>query len=370
MLSLRGQLAANAGRPDYRAYRWQDLLRFDYSPTDCLSFHAAIEEVAVPAARRILQRRKASLGVDRLRPWDLDVDPFNRPPLRPYQEVGQLIAGVASIFHQVDPQLGAHFDTMVRENLLDLENRKNKAPGGYCTSFPVARRPFIFMNGVGLHDDVQTLLHEGGHSFHVFESDPISLIQLQNVPSEFAEVASMGMEMLAGPYLAQPAGGFYTPADAARARIEYIEGGLLFWPYMAVVDAFQHWAYENPAQAAHAEACDATWTALWLRFMPEVDWSGLEDVRASGWQRKEHIFGYPFYYVEYGLAQLGAAQVWRNALSDQPGAVAAYRRALALGGSVPLPDLFQAAGAHLAFDAGTLRAAVTLMEAKISELSA
>ncbi len=367
-LDVRQQLSANAGQPDYRAYRWLQLLRFDYTPDDCRHFNQAIEEVVVPAASRAYERRRRRLGVEMLRPWDLDVDMFGRLPLRPYRGVDELKTKTGAIFRQVDPQLGAYFDQMVGEGLLDLDNRKNKAPGGYCTDFPVARKPFIFMNGVGLHDDVQTLLHEGGHAFHVFESRGIRLIMLMQVPMEFAEVASMSMELLASPYLEERLGGFYTTQDAARARAEHLESSLLFLPYIAVVDAFQHWAYEHPAEAAQPARCDAAWVELWQRFMPGVDWSGMEDILATGWQRKLHIFIVPFYYIEYGLAQLGAVQVWRNALRDQAGAVASYRQALALGGSVPLPQLYQAAGARLAFDAETLGEVVSLMETKIVEL--
>jgi oligoendopeptidase F len=258
---------------------------------------------------------------------------------------------------------------MVRENLLDLDNRKNKAPGGYCTSFSLARKPFIFTNAVGVHDDVQTLLHEGGHSFHVFETAQLPYLAQLNVPMEFAEVASMAMEQLAGPYLEKSQGGFYTAQEAARARVEFLEGAVLFWPYMAVVDAFQHWVYENPDHAAEPANCDARWSELWQRFMPGVDWSGLEDLMAAGWQRKPHIFESPFYYVEYGLAQLGAAQVWRNSLRNQASAVDSYRKALSLGGTVSLPELYLAAGARLAFDADTLGQSVKLMEDTILKLS-
>jgi oligoendopeptidase F len=274
------------------------------------------------------------------------------------------------VFQQVDPQLGQYFETMRREGLLDLDNRKGKAPGGYCTSFSLVRRPFIFANAVGIHDDVQTLLHEGGHGFHVFESSRLPYLQQLQVPMEFAEVASMSMELLASPYLARERGGFYSSADAARARAEHLEGIVQFWPYMAVVDAFQHWVYTHPDQATEAAACDETWSALWERFMPGVDWSGLEEEQRTGWQRKLHIHQAPFYYIEYGLAQLGAVQVWRNALQDQAGSVAAYRRALALGGTVTLPELFAAAGGRFAFDASALQEAVTLIEATLAELEA
>jgi oligoendopeptidase F len=176
------------------------------------------------------------------------------------------------------------------------------------------------------------------------------------------------MELLAAPYLDQGHGGFYTPEEANRARVEHLEGSLLFWPYMAVVDAFQHWVYTNAEAALDPANCDAAWLDLWRRFMPSVDWIGLETECATGWHRKLHIHQLPFYYVEYGLAQLGAVQLWRNARRDQAGAVTAYRRALALGGTVPLPQLFATAGARFAFDAETLGEAVALMESTINEL--
>ncbi len=369
LLRLRRQLAANADfGDDYRAYRWQQLLRFDYTPANCVQFQQAIEEVVVPAATRVYEKRRQRLGVDTLRPWDLNVDPLGRPPLRPFADVTELEAKISAIFHRVDPQLGAYFDTMVQEKLMDLENRKNKAPGAYCEAFDVIGRPFIFLNAVGLHDDVQTLLHEGGHAFHVFEMNHLPYHHQLDIPMEFAEVASMGMELLAAPYLAAAEGGFYSQDDAARARAEYLEALLLFWPYMAVVDAFQHWVYQNADAALDPAQCDAQWAALWERFMPDVDWSGLEPEMMTGWHRKLHIHQIPFYYVEYGLAELGAVQVWRNALRDQAKAVADYRRALALGGTVPLPQLYETAGAKFAFDADTLRDAVKLMEETIETL--
>lgn len=370
LMSLRGTMAANAGFADYRAFRWRQLQRFDYTPADCMRFHDAIEQVVVPAIERLHERRRRMLGIQTLRPWDLEVDPKGRPLLRSFETVEQLESGALSIFQRVDPQLAAYFETMRREHLLDLDNRKGKAPGGYCTEFLASRRPFIFMNAVGIHDDVQTLLHEGGHAFHSFESSTLPYIQQKAITNEIAEVASMSMELLSAPYLAVDKGGFYSEKDAARVRIEYLEAAIRFWPYMSVVDAFQHWAYENHQAASDPANCDAKWDELWSRFMSGVDWSDLEAIRITGWQRKPHILQVPFYYIEYGLAELGAFQVWRNSLKDQSGAIAAYRRALALGGTRPLPELFAAAGARLAFDAQAFHEAIELGEQTIAELDA
>jgi oligoendopeptidase F len=370
MMGLRRHIAANANLPDFRAYMWQKRLRFDYTPEDCYRFHRAIEEVVVPAANQLYEKRRRKLGVQSLRPWDLDVDPLSRPPLQPFQSIAELEEKTSAIFHQVDPTLGEYFEVMRRENLLDLDNRKGKAPGGYCIEFLVIRRPFVFCNSVGVHDDVQTLLHEGGHAFHVFEASRLPYFQYFQFPYEFSEVASMAMELLASPYLTADYGGFYTRAEAARARAENLERSLLFWPYMAVVDAFQHWAYLHPEQGSDPARCDAQWAELWRRFMPGVDWSGLDEEMVTGWQRKAHIHTDPFYYVEYGLALLGAVQVWRNALKDQAAAVAAYRKALALGYSASLPQLFATAGGRFAMDADALGEAVDLMLRVIEDLEA
>ncbi len=369
-MTLRDQLRRNAGLPDYRLYRWQQLLRLDYTPDDCLQFQAAIEQVAVPAARRVYEKQRQRLAVERLRPWDLDQDlyPIRLPGLPSYGSVENLESTAEAIFHKVDSTFGQYFHIMRREGLLNLANYKGKAPGGYCTGFPVTRRPFIFMNAVGLPGDVRTILHESGHAFHNFERIRLPYAQQRNPGLEFSEVASMSMELLTSPYLAKSQGGFYNEPDAALALTEQLERILLFWPYMAVVDAFQHWAYTHHDLASEPANCDAHWLELWERFMPGVDWSGLEAEAMTGWHRKQHIFRYPFYYVEYGVAQLGAVQVWRNALQDQAASVEHYRQALCLGGTANLPQLYKSAGATFAFDAETLGAAVQLVEETIASL--
>jgi oligoendopeptidase F len=226
------------------------------------------------------------------------------------------------------------------------------------------------MNAVNQRDDVRTLLHEIGHAFHGFETlDSLPYSMQRAYPIEFAEVASMAMELLAAPYLTHAYGGYFTEEEAARDRVEHLEKILFFWPYMAVVDSFQHWVYTSGDAGADPANCDAKWAELWDRFMVAADYTGLEDQKMTGWHRKHHIFRYPFYYVEYGLAQLGAVQVWANALENQTEAVAAYRRGLALGGTQNLHQLFGAAGAKFAFDAETLGNAVALIERTIDDLN-
>ena len=371
VLRIRMSIADNSGYDDYRAWRWEYLKRFDYTPEDCLTFHESIEKVIVPLANKLLEKRKVALGLDKLKPWDLSVDIFGRDALVPFENADELEDKCHNIFNSVDLELGKHFAIMREKELLDLGNRKGKAPGGYCTEYPFQRLPFIFMNAVGTHSDVQTMIHEGGHAFHVFESADLPYSSQRDVGMEFAEVASMAMELLASPFLAEKDGGFYSDEDSARARIEHLEKVIMFWPYMAVVDAFQHWAYTNPDKALNSDNCDAEWTALWERFQmsEHIDYSGCEDIIATGWHNKLHIYHVPFYYVEYGMAQLGAIQIWGKSLKDAKKAISDYRAALSLGGNATLPQLYEAAGARFSFDDKTLEYAANLIEEQIKDLS-
>ncbi len=366
MLPLRRQSAANAGYADYRAFRWQQLARFDYTPEDAFTFHDAIEHTVVPLATQLYQKLAGRLGIDRLRPWDTEADPHGEP-LRPFSNAAELEAGGQRIFEQVDPVLAQHFAAM-RAGFLDLAARPNKAPGAYCNGFPVSGKPYIFMNSVGTHNDVATLLHEGGHAFHFMESQRQPLIWTHNAQMEFCEVASMSMELLSAPYLARDKGGFYSEAEARRAYAEKLRKIVLFLPYMAVVDGFQHWVYAEAPQDVTPADMDRAWSALWERFMPGIDYAGLQAEKETGWHRKQHIFEVPFYYIEYGLAQLGALQVWRNALADQAQAVADYRAALSLGYTRSLPELFAAAGARFAFDRQTVGELMALVSEQMDRL--
>jgi oligoendopeptidase F len=370
LMTVRLKIAENVGLPDYRAYRWKQYFRFDYTPGDCLSFHAAIEEVVVPAAQRVYERRRQRLGIEATRPWDRDVDQFGRPALRPAQTITDLNSKALRVFEKVDPDFRRYYQTMMDNDLLDLSNRKNKASGAYSLYYNVAKLPFIFMSHTNTQLDVETILHEGGHAFHSFECAHLRFHQKAEsyVPAEFAEVASMGMELLASPYLTKENGGFYTEEESARARIAHLESFIAFWPYMALVDSFQHWIYDNPTTATDGTKCEEKWGELWDRFMKGIDYSGFEKNKKVYWHQQGHIHTIPFYYVEYGLALLGAVQVFGNARRDQKRAVADYRKALALGSTVSLPELFATAGAKFAFDADTLKQAVDLMEEVIEEM--
>ncbi len=355
LLVLRQQIARNAGFADYRAYAFQAHERFDYTPEDCLRFHDAVEQTVIPLVRGLHAERKQRLVVETLRPWDFDVDPLGRPPLRPFETAEALASGVEEMFGRVDPDLGRQFRYMRDRGLLDLESRKGKAPGGYQSSMDERRIPFIFMNAVGMDSDLRTLLHEGGHAFHMLAARTDPLIDYRHAPLEFAEVASMGMELLATPYLGQ----FYSnPADARRSMRDMLERTVTLFPWVATVDAFQHWLYTHPGHSR--EERRQAWLRTFGRFQPLVDYSEYQDVLDSLWHRQLHFFIVPFYYIEYGIAEVGALQVWRRARADQAAAVRQYRAALALGGREPLPRLFAAAGAEFDFSARTLR---PLMEA-------
>lgn len=358
MVTVRDELAREAGFSDFVSYAYRLRERFDYGVEQTTAFGEAVERVVVPVARRIQAERHAALGVDRLRPWDLVVDPHGRPRLRPFDCVEQLCDRAEAVFGRIDPEFGAQFRFLREHGLLDLSNRKGKAPGGYQTTLEGDRLPFIFMNAVGLDSDVGTLLHEGGHAFHTLAARGEALAAYREGPIEFCEVAAMAMELLGSGHLDE----FYHPVDAARSYRQSLERTLLMLPWIAAVDAFQHWVYAHPGH--DREQRRAVWTGLMRRFGDDVDWSGYEDPRASYWHRQLHIFLYPFYYVEYGIAQLGALGIWRRSQAEPARAVHDYRRALALGGSRPLPELFAAAGVPFAFDEATI---VPLIEAVRAE---
>ncbi len=349
MLKLRHQMAANAGCQDFVDYQWRRFHRFDYTREDAYQFHAAVEKVVVPLWRDILLDRRRQMGLDTLRPWDTAVDPQGRDPLKPFDQAGELVASTRTAFDRLDGELGRQFASLDELGLLDLASRKGKAPGGYQSTLSEARKPFIFMNAVGLDRDVRTLLHEAGHAFHSLAAAEQPIVAYRHAPIEFAEVASMGMELLADGQL----GVYYGPDDEQRSRREHLEGVLYILPWVATIDAFQHWLYTHPGHSPDQRR-DA-WLETFARFSGGVvDWTGLETERAYAWHRQLHIFQYPFYYIEYGIAQLGALQLWVRAQRDPADALADYRKALTLGGSRPLPELFATAGLRFDFSENTI----------------
>jgi oligoendopeptidase F len=367
LIELRERIGRNAGFKNYRDYAFRRLGRFDYTPEDCAHFHDAVAREVMPAVRELHADRRRQLGLDKLHPghlhpWDLAVDPQNRPPLKPFAEVGEMVSRTQKIFDRLDGELAGGFRQMQDLHLLDLDNRKGKAPGGYQSTLCESRLPFIFMNAIGLQRDVETILHEAGHAFHALAAKDEDLYAYRSAPIEFCEVASMSMELLGNEFIEE----FYSAADASRARRVHLEGVVGVFPWIATVDEFQHWIYTHPGHSRAERA--AAWLELMDRFGGDVDWSGYEAARAHLWHRQLHIFLHPFYYIEYGIAQLGALQVWANSRRDKVQALADYKKSLALGGSRPLPELFAAAGCKFDFSAATIKPLIQLTRSELKKL--
>jgi oligoendopeptidase F len=366
VLPLRQRIAENAGFDNFRDYQFKRLKRFDYTPSDCDAYAAAVEKHAVPLIRDLDAERKQALGVDRLRPWDLSVDPKGRDPLRPFDEdnIDQFVETTRKVFEKMSPALAAEFDELRQAGNLDLASRPGKQPGGYQCNLEETKVPFIFMNAAGLQRDVETLLHEGGHAFHTLAIRDEPLTFVKHAPMEFCEVASMSMELLALPHV----GMYFDDPDAAdRARRHQLEGiSVLAW--IATIDQFQHWLYTNPGHSRDDRT--GKWNELLGRFHHDLDWSGIEDARDAMWQRQLHLFHVPFYYIEYGIAQLGALQIYNNAKQDVAKAIDAYRRGLALGGTRPLPELFEAADIKFDFGDDTIGPLVQTVRDDLAKLPA
>ena len=362
MLQLRAKMAANAGYPNFRDFQHDRLQRFDYTPAHCAAFHEAVEKTCVPLARRMQERRAKALGLTALRPWDLKVDVKGRSPLRPFEGADQMVERTSKVYHRMDSELAQMFDSMRGGGCLDLDSRKGKAPGGYQYQRQLSRVPFIFMNAAGMHRDLTTMVHEAGHAFHSLLSKDDPILAYRGSPMEFAEVASMSQELLTLPYLEE----FFSTADAERARRELLEGVISMLPWIAQIDAFQHWVYLNPGHSS-AERTKA-WLDLDARFGGALDWSGIEGSRAHMWQRQLHLFGMPFYYIEYGIAQLGSLQLWLASKKSEKDALEAYKRALTLGGSKPLPELFAAAGLRFDFGPATVQSLMDAVGAELDRL--
>ncbi|GER91196.1 oligoendopeptidase F [Dictyobacter vulcani] len=349
-MQLRQRIAQNAGLESYREYRWQKLLRFDYTAADCKAFHQAVEQVIVPASNQIWERRRQLLNVDTLRPWDLNVNPRTTQAPRAITNVDEVLQQCAGLFTLVHPDLGRYFQTLLQEKLVDLEERPNKAHMGYNLPLEVKRRAFIFGHLDLPAEIISLVCHEAGHAFHVFETVGLPYIQQRQegaVPIEFAEVASTSMEFIGSMYLQQA--GLCTAEEERLLRIQHLENMLTnYLPTIIQGDAFQQWAYENYEQALEPAQCSQKWIELTRIYQPSVDWSGLEDEAGMGWLWISHFFDEPFYYIEYAFAAIGAYQVWNNYLQDPERALQQYRHALSLGATRNVPDLYQAAGAKFA----------------------
>ena len=364
LIQIRHKMATNAGFEGFQQYMFASMHRFDYSIEDCLEFHESIETVCQPLRHRTDGERMRDLGVDSLRPWDMGVDVKGRPPLQPFNDVQEMVDGCSRIFHNMSEELGNYFDQLDANDCLDLDSRKGKAPGGYQYYLQKSRLPFIFMNAAGTQRNIETMIHEAGHAFHSFYSGHLDLIHERDSPIEFAEVASMSMELLTHPHWEE----FYDNKDADRARRKHLEDIISFMPWMATIDAFQHWVYANPNHSREERA--EKWLELGERFGPKVDMTGFEDIHKVSWQRQGHLFGVPFYYVEYGIAQLGALQMWKYHRRDTQDALDRYKAGLSLGYTRGLTELFQASGLELSFSESYVGELIREIDEALAELPA
>ncbi|ODT94351.1 MAG: oligoendopeptidase F [Sphingobacteriales bacterium SCN 48-20] len=344
MLQKRHQIAVNAGFDNYRDYRFRELGRFDYTKEDCFKFQEAVKLHVMPLVDQIYRAKKKQLGLDTLRPWDIDAEPAGTQPLRPFRTSEELVEKTIDCFTRLRPFFADCLRKMKALGHLDLESRKGKAPGGYNCPLAESGAPFIFMNAAGQLDDVTTMVHEGGHAIHSFLAHPLELNGFKEYPTEIAEVASMSMELFSMDHWDVF---FDSPEELRRARTQQLERVITIFPWIATIDKFQHWAYEHPQHTV--EERRAKWSEILNEFTSsELDVSGLEEYRAYGWQRQLHLFEVPFYYIEYGIAQLGAIGLWQQYKANPDKALDNYEQALSLGGTRTLPQLFAAAG--LVFD--------------------
>jgi oligoendopeptidase F len=364
MFELRNSMARNAGFASFTDYQFKAYHRFDYTVQDCQKYHETVERLIVPLNEKILDNRRRQMKLKSLRPWDTAVDPFGKEALAPFKEAKELVKGVGSIFKELDPDFSRAFQQMEELGLLDLASRKGKAPGGYQNTLNEARKPFIFMNAVGVDDDVRTLLHESGHAFHSLACADDPLVDYRHGPMEFCEVASMAMELLGGKYLSA----FYGPQDQCRSNREHLEGIMQTLAWVANIDAFQHWLYAHPQHSADQRR--QAWATFYEQFGGKfIDWEGFSEIKNHLWHRQLHIFEVPFYYIEYGIAQLGALQVWLHSRRDPKKALQRYKQGLALGGSRPVKELYQAAGISFDFSEKIIKPLVSAVAEEWEKLS-
>lgn len=362
--TVRHQVALNAGFENFRDYMFQALGRFDYTPHDCYKFHAAIESEIVPILRDQAEKRKAALSLKTLKPWDTEVDISSKPALKPFENGQQLIGKSIRCFNNISPDLGDKLNTMREYGLFDVESRKGKAPGGY--NYPLAETgaPFIFMNSAGTFRDLTTMVHEGGHAIHTFLTANLELNDFKHCPSEVAELASMSMELLSMDHWDVY---FDNPEDLKRAKLDQLFDVLKTLPWVAVVDQFQHWIYTNPDHTT--EQRTEAWIQIFERFGANfVDWSDHREAEENLWQKQLHIFEVPFYYIEYGMAQLGAIAVWKNYKENPEKGLQQYLDALKLGYTKTITEIYETAGIKFDFSEEYVKDLAAFVRAEMEKI--
>ena len=364
LIAKRDQVAKNAGFSNYRDYKFRELGRFDFGVKECEDFHQAISDAIIPIVNSFTQSRQKELSLKELKPFDMDVDTASKEPLKPFDGADDLFTKTRNCFNRVDPYLSECLETMKTHRLFDLESRKGKAPGGYNYPLSESGMPFIFMNSANSFRDMITMIHEGGHAVHTFISSNLSLNGFKNVPSEVAELASMGMELITMDYWDE----FFSNAEELkRAKKEHLEDLLMIFPWIAIVDKFQHWLYVNPNHTA-AER-ETTWSLMYDELGNSlINWDGFSETRKTLWQKQLHIFEVPFYYIEYGMAQLGAIAIWKNYQENPSKTIEQYLNALRLGYTKPVSEIYKTAGISFDFSTEYILSLSTFIQKKMEEL--
>ncbi len=366
LIQKRGAMAKNAGFGSYTGYRFKELGRFDYDEKACFDFHDAVKQHVLPLVNEIYRHKKEQLGLDVLRPWDIDAEPAGQQPLKPFATGAELLDKTIDCFNALDPFFGNCLRKMKSMNHVDLESRKGKAPGGYNCPLAESGAPFIFMNAAGQMHDVTTMVHEGGHAIHSFLAHPLPLAGFKEYPMEIAEVASMAMELFS---MDEWHTFFDNSEELQRAKQHQLERVITIFPWIAIIDKFQHWLYKN-VQHSQAERTKA-WNDILAEFKDDViDYAGLEEYRSNAWLRQLHLFEVPFYYIEYGIAQLGAIGMWMQFKQNKQQAISNYCHALALGGTKTLPALYQTAGLFFDFSPNKIKALMDFVSDEMKKIEA
>ncbi len=364
LVSLRNKVGINAGFKNYRDYMFAAMGRFDYTPQDCFNFHDSVKKAIVPILDQMAIERKTALGIEKLRPWDTKVDPKGLAPLKPFASGEELLDKTIRCFTKLDPFLGDCLRIMKTMKHLDLESRKGKAPGGYNYPLDEIGVPFIFMNATSNLRDMITLLHEGGHAVHSLVTRDLELNSFKHTPSEVAELASMSMELITMDFWDEF---FDNEADLKRAKIQHLESIIETLPWVATVDKFQHWMYENPNHTADERK--TKWVEVYSQFTDNImDWHELENSREYLWQRQLHIFEVPFYYIEYGIAQLGAIGVWKNYRNNPKKGLEDYLNALKLGYTAPITEIYETANISFDFSEKNITELIQFVQNELIEL--
>ena len=364
LIEKRNAIARNADFSSYTGFRFKELGRFDYTENDCFQFHQAVKLHVMPLVNKIYQKKKEKLGLASLRPWDIDAEPAGTEPLHPFKTGEELVSKSIECFNKLRPFFGNCLSRMNELKHFDLDSRMGKAPGGYNCPLAESGAPFIFMNAAGQMHDVTTMVHEGGHAVHSFLAHPLELTGFKEYPMEIAEVASMAMELFS---MDEWETFFANEDDLKRAKEHQLERVISIFPWIAIIDKFQHWIYKHPTHSNEER------TVEWMKIISEfqdsvIDYNGLEKYRSNGWQRQLHLFEVPFYYIEYGIAQLGAIGMWMQFKKDRQAAMDNYCKALALGGTRTLPQLYETAGLKFDFSPERIRVLMDFVKAEMEKL--